>query len=55
MLKGGGEEDIAEIVEKLSSRETYASHGSTIDCNEAASIGLKVDKLSPEDMLWRKI
>ena len=55
MLKGASDADIDALVKKLSSRDVYASHGSAIDYNEAAALGLKIEKLEKDDPLWRKI
>lgn len=46
---------IDETVEKLSTKNTYHSHGSAIDADEAADLQLNVTKFSHDDPLWRKI
>ena len=43
------------MVQKLSSRETYASHGSVIHHREASDLGLKVDYLPPGDSIWERL
>lgn len=55
MLKGKTDPEIDALVETLSSRKTYASHGSSIDCNEALALGLSVEKLDANDELWKRI
>ena len=47
--------EVDEVVKQLSSRDTYASHGSVIDHKEATSIGLNVDYLGPTDPIWERI
>lgn len=55
MFKEKGEAEIEAIVTRLSTRDTYASHGSTIDYNEAAALGLNVERLELQSSLWKRI
>jgi len=55
MMKRKAEADIDKVVSKLSSREAYFSHGSVIDHTEAASLGLKVEFLQPDDPIWQRL
>jgi hypothetical protein len=55
MMKGQAEADIDKVVSKLSSREAYFSHGSVIDHTEAASLGLKIEYLKPDDHIWQRL
>lgn len=55
MMKGTDPKKIDEVVQALSSRQQYPSHGSVIDADEAASLGLKVKKLSGDDELWQRL
>lgn len=55
MLSGKEEEVIAKLVEDLATRDTYFSHGSTIDHSEATQLGLNVTALAADDPLWRRI
>ncbi|WP_198409290.1 SDH family Clp fold serine proteinase [Caballeronia insecticola] len=55
MLKGAEPKVIEEIVNKISTRDHYHSHGSVIDSREAADLGLKIAHLPPEDDLWQRI
>jgi hypothetical protein len=55
MMKGVEESEIDEVVRRISSRETYASHGSSIDYNEASALKLKIEKLDQNSALWKKI
>ncbi|WP_395089266.1 hypothetical protein [Armatimonas sp.] len=55
MLKGTAPDRIKTIVNDLATRQKYYSHGSVIDSGEAASLGLKVQYLRPNDDLWQKI
>jgi hypothetical protein len=53
MKKGASDAEIEELVRKLLTRETYFSHGSVIDHQEAVKLGLKVEYLPPENDLWK--
>lgn len=55
MMKGQQEHDILRVVEALSTRNTYFSHGSTIDCREAVQLGLKVETLKFDCPIWNRI
>lgn len=54
MLAGRPANEIDEIVAKLATRQHYFSHGSAIDREEAAALGLTVEYLGPQDDLWRR-
>jgi hypothetical protein len=53
MKKDAPDDKIEELVRKLSTRETYFSHGSVIDHVEATALGLKVEYLPPDSELWQ--
>lgn len=55
MLKEKPEEQIKSLVQKLASRDSYFSHGSVIDHNEATALGLKVNYLPPGDPIWERL
>jgi Serine dehydrogenase proteinase len=55
MMKGQGPAKIDAVVQALSSRQEYPSHGSVIDADEAARLGLCVKKLSQDDELWQRL
>lgn len=55
MLNGKPEQEIDDVVQKLSSRDVYFSHGSVIDHDEAQSLGLSIEYLPPDDDLWQRI
>jgi hypothetical protein len=55
MMRGKPPADIDEVVQKLSSRDVFFSHGSAIDHKEAAALGLNVEYLSPDNSLWQRI
>jgi hypothetical protein len=48
-------EEIDLAVSKLSSRDTYASHGAVIHHREASDLGLKIDYLPPDDEVWKRL
>ena len=54
MMKGKSEEEITAVVNKLLTRDTYFSHGSVIDHEEASSLGLAIEYLPPENDLWQR-
>jgi hypothetical protein len=51
MMKGKQETEVAAVVQQLSSRDKYFSHGSVINHAEAKSLGLTVEDLPPEGQL----
>jgi hypothetical protein len=55
MMKGKPQQDVDDVVAKLSSRDVYFSHGSVIDHVEAASLGLMIEYLKPDDPIWQRI
>ncbi|MDP9412716.1 MAG: hypothetical protein M3Q08_01205 [Pseudomonadota bacterium] len=55
MLKGRSEGEIGEMVDKLAGRDHFHSHGSVIDAEEAAALGLRIRLLPLDDHLWQCI
>lgn len=55
MLKGKDDAVIDDLVRSLATRETYFSHGSTIDHLEAERLGLNITALEIDDPVWRRI
>lgn len=55
MMQQAAAEDVAKVVEKLSSSNGYGSHGAVIDFREAEDLGLAVEWLHPASTLWRKL
>lgn len=55
MMKEFTDDDINITVEKLATKDHYHSHGSSIDADEAMRLNLNVEKLPPENDLWKKI
>jgi len=55
MLSGLNPTRVDDIVNSLATRDTYFSHGSTIDAREAAQLGLKVNELKADDPLWQRV
>ena len=55
MLNGRQSSEVAELVEKLATRNHFHSHGSVMDADEAIALGLTVEKLGPNDPLWERI
>ena len=53
--KAKTDDQIAGIVDSLSSGRLYFSHGSAIDHAEATQIGLTVRYLPPNDEVWKRI
>lgn len=55
MMKDKTAEEIADTVDLLASRKKYHSHGSVISHREAKAIGLAVEYLPPDDLLWQRL
>jgi hypothetical protein len=55
MMAGKPPAEIDDVVQKLSSRDVYFSHGSSIDHKEAKALGLNVQYLPPDDALWQQL
>jgi hypothetical protein len=55
MMKGRTPAEVEQVVQALASRQLYPSHGSVIDADEAARLGLAVTKLSTNDELWQRL
>jgi hypothetical protein len=55
MMKGRQPGEIDTVVNSLATRETYFSHGSTIDHSEATTLGLKIEAFTQNDPIWRRI
>lgn len=55
MMKDIKPEEIAKIVEKLSSATGYGSHGAVIDFTEAKELGLSVEWMPQDSTLWKRI
>jgi hypothetical protein len=55
MMKGKTTGEVDFVVQALASRQQYPSHGSVIDANEAAQLGLSVIKLGPNDDFWQRL
>lgn len=55
MLSTLNDQQIEVVVNSLATRDTYFSHGSTIDHGEAAGLGLSVEALAADDPIWRRI
>ena len=55
MKKGATDAEVDDLVNKLLTRQTYYSHGSVIDYEEAAALGLKIEYLAPENELWQAL
>ncbi|MHA6829164.1 SDH family Clp fold serine proteinase [Ralstonia pseudosolanacearum] len=47
--------DIDATIGKLASRDHFHSHGSVMDCTEAAALGLKVEEMDSKSDLWKQI
>lgn len=55
MLSKADDEALDSVIQKLSSSNTYKSHGAVIDFSEAKDLGLKVQWLEPESDFWKRI
>ena len=55
MMAGQPSAQIEQVVNSLATRDTYFSHGSTIDGREAQALGLKVEPCNHDDAVWQRI
>jgi len=55
MLAGKRSGEVDKVVEALSTRDRYFSHGSVIDHREAKLPGLAVEYLRPESRFWQQV
>jgi membrane-bound ClpP family serine protease len=55
MMRGKSQQEIEDVLAKISSATGYNSHGAVIDYDEAKSLGLAVAYLQPEEDLWKKL
>jgi hypothetical protein len=55
MLKAAPPGEVERVASALGTRDTYFSHGSTIDHREAGQLGLAVDYLEPSDPIWQRL
>lgn len=60
LLKGGmlsalDAAQVEVVVNSLATRDTYFSHGSTIDQRDAAALGLNVNSLGVDDPFWQRV
>jgi ClpP class serine protease len=55
MMKGKDAQAVKDVVEALTSRQQYHSHGSVIDAAEACRLGLQVHKFGVDDDLWQRL
>ncbi len=54
MMNGRQNQEIDDVLAKLSSAGGYKSHGAVIDYSEAKNLGLSVSFLRPDDNLWKQ-
>jgi len=54
MMREKSPGEIEDVVNKLATRELFHSHGSVIDADEAAALGLRIHRLSDNDDLWKR-
>jgi hypothetical protein len=55
MMKGKPEAEIKALVETLSGRDKFFSHGSVINHAEASQLGLTIEYLPPDDPVWQRV
>ena len=54
-MKGRSQQEIDDAVQKLSSRDVFYSHVSVIGHAEATTLGLNVEYLPPDNLVWQWI
>ena len=55
MLKDSDDDTRKDVVQKLSSSDSYLSHGAVIDYSEAKAVGLNVTWLDSDNPIWKII
>lgn len=55
MLRDAPPGEVERVVQCLGTRDTYFSHGSTIDYKEAKGLGLRVEYLPEADPVWQRV
>ena len=55
MLSRKDEKEVKKVVDKISSAQSYGSHGAVIDHTEAKGIGLSVEYMGPSSTIWRRV
>ena len=55
MLSSSDDDKLDNVIQKISSSDTYKSHGAVIDFSEAQELGLSVDWLDPSEEMWRRV
>jgi hypothetical protein len=55
MMRGRSSQEIDDTLAKLSSSDSYKSHGAVIDYEEAIQLGLSAEYLDPTSELWRRV
>jgi membrane-bound ClpP family serine protease len=55
MLKGKDIDTVRTAISKISSSDTYNSHGAVIDFTEAKELGLAVEWMPPNEDLWKRV
>lgn len=55
MLSSADDDKLDNVIQKISSSDTYKSHGAVIDFSEAEEIGLAVKWMEPQEELWRLV
>lgn len=55
MMHGTEPTQIDDLVNQLSSAQSYSSHGAVINAEEAKTLGLDITYLAPHDDLWRRL
>jgi hypothetical protein len=55
MMNGKSDADIDDLVSKISTANSYKSHGAVINHDEANALGLAVRFLDYKDELWNRL
>ena len=55
MLSEATDDNLDSVIQKISSSDTYKSHGAVIDFSEAEELGLSVKWMDPYDKEWRLV
>ncbi|MGO6740490.1 hypothetical protein ACC732_28400 [Rhizobium ruizarguesonis] len=55
MLAGKTDQEVSNVVEALSTKNVFHSHGSVVDHREAKDLGLAVSYLTDDNELWKRL
>lgn len=55
MMRGKSDKEITDLISKISTSNSYKSHGAVIDYDETQKLGLAAEYLNYDDPIWRRL